>query len=234
MRCSIAVAAGNDSERRVSFAQTVEAYPWLLPFQLCPLNVQPISDVAISAGYAAYSGAAGSGRVVRQPHGWSSLSFFARHGTQLLIREQRRKPEGDPKTLRMAHLPRALRDRASTVRVQACECIAELHGDLWHAWGAEARGAWLEGRILELSHNAAFVCVGGAFLHVYGGQAYRDDKQRNGIYRGGASAKPRTPPAFSTLCGGCSGGHSGRSLPPRRRRAPCACAHARAARRRSA
>ncbi|EOD37941.1 hypothetical protein EMIHUDRAFT_454752 [Emiliania huxleyi CCMP1516] len=106
--CSIAVAAGSDSERRVSFAQTVEAYPWLLPKQLCPPNVQPISDVAISAGYAAYSGAAGSGRVVRQPHGWSSLSFFARHGTQLLIREQRREPDGDLKTLRMAHLPRAL------------------------------------------------------------------------------------------------------------------------------
>ena len=79
-----------------------------MPKQLCPPNVQPISDVAISAGYAAYSGAAGSGRVVRQPHGWSSLSFFARHGTQLLIREQRREPDGDPKTLRMAHLPRAL------------------------------------------------------------------------------------------------------------------------------
>ena len=42
---------------------------------------------------------------------------------------------------------------------------------------------------LEMSHNAAFLCVDGHRLQVYGGQAYRGDRMRQGIMRREADAR---------------------------------------------
>ena len=168
---------GSDGVLRLTYGQAVELYTHLLPRLLCPPGMQAVSDPSISESYAGYEGPRGSGLLVQQPWGHSSVSVLLSCNTQLLFREAFVSPDLR-QSICMSKLPGRLftalqqRDAAAAKEAEGEEeaegqAADEAVEDGW-AWNGARKLVPDEKRKLGIAlatvscgpASAAHICVG--------------------------------------------------------------------------